>query len=124
MPQLPLRWVSRSKVALDWFMRRGSAAFSTQEEALFQAWLKSDAAHQEAFELYERRSSDIDQIPPELRQLLQANLAYDTALKAASMRSAGRVSLSLNLNNLTDRSYLRTVTPVITTRGETLATYS
>lgn len=82
------------EVALDWFVRRGNPAFSAQEEALFQTWLKSDSVHQEAFELCERHSREIDQIPPELRQLLQANLAYDTALEAASMRGAGRISAS------------------------------
>lgn len=79
-------------VALDWFVRRGNAAFSTQEEAEFLSWLQADAAHAEAFAQWQQQSRAVDEIPAELRQLLQANLAYDNALQAASARGAGRIA--------------------------------
>lgn len=86
-PASPLR-----EDALDWFVRRGNPAFTADDEAMFQAWLNADPAHIEAFALWQGQSGEIDAIPAELRQLLQRNLALDTALDAASTRGAGRIA--------------------------------
>ena len=74
--------------ALDWFVRRQGEDFSAEDEQAFQAWLVADAAHPQAFAHWHDEWQAVDEIPPDLRRLLQGNLAYDQALQAAS--GAGR----------------------------------
>lgn len=75
--------------ALDWFVRR-NGVLPAAEEAAFQDWLRQDVTHQEAYRHWEQSAAEVDQVAPELRALLQRNLAYDKAMDAASGRSAGR----------------------------------
>ncbi|MFT4195875.1 DUF4880 domain-containing protein, partial [Ottowia sp.] len=78
--------------ALDWFVRRQDEGFGTGEEQAFQAWLAADAAHRAAFDRWQGEWQAVGEIPPEVRGLLQRNLAHDQALEAARGAGAGRLA--------------------------------
>jgi transmembrane sensor len=78
--------------ALDWFVRRHNVGLEPEEELVFQTWLAADAVHQEAFDRWQDEWQTFDEIPQEMRSLLQRNLAYDQAMDAASSAGAQRAS--------------------------------
>lgn len=79
--------------ALDWFVRRhGGEPAQGGAAAEFEAWLRADPAHGQAYARLERSSAQIDDIPPELRAALRRDLAYDKAMEAASARGAERLA--------------------------------
>lgn len=83
MNTLPGNDASRA-AALDWFVRRRDHGFDAQQEQAFQAWLAADSGHRTAFAQWQQEWQAYDAIPPQMRQLLQRNLAYDQAMAAAS----------------------------------------
>lgn len=87
-PRLHAADASRTRDdALDWTVRRRNEAFGAEDEAAFQRWLAADASHRHAFDHWQAEWQAYDEIPPDLRSLLQRNLAHDQAMDAAS--SAG-----------------------------------
>ncbi len=70
--------------ALNWFVRRRDIGLDAVEEQAFQAWLQAESSHQQAFAHWQAQWQTFDAIPPEVRALLQRNLAFDQAMAAAS----------------------------------------
>lgn len=77
--------------ALDWFVRRRGESFAPADEQAFQAWLAADAAHAEAFAAWQGQWQSFDAIPADSRRRLEANLAYDQAMEAASAHGASNL---------------------------------
>ncbi|WP_028602047.1 FecR family protein [Ottowia thiooxydans] len=65
--------------ALDWFVRRCSERFGSEDEQSFQSWLAQSPTHQKAFDHWHGEWKAVDAIPQDLRSLLQHNLAFDQA---------------------------------------------
>ncbi|MFT3803658.1 MAG: FecR domain-containing protein [Burkholderiaceae bacterium] len=78
--------------ALDWFVRRRDESFGTEEERAFQSWLTADPAHRQAFEHWQREWQAFDDIPQDMRGLLQRKLAHGQAMDAASSAGAERAA--------------------------------
>lgn len=92
-PSSPPADASRAREeALDWFVRRRNEGFGTGEERAFQSWLAADPSHPPAFDHWQREWQAFDDIPQDMRSLLQRNLAYDQAMEAASSAGADRLS--------------------------------
>jgi transmembrane sensor len=90
-PPPPAADASRAREeALDWFVRRrDEEGLGAEEEGAFQSWLAADAAHRQAFDHWQGEWQAVGAIPPEMRSLLERNLAYDQAMEAASGAGAG-----------------------------------
>lgn len=92
MSQTPFQSTDASRIreeALDWFVRRRDEGFGADEEQAFQHWLAADPANGDAFRRWQGEWQAFDDISPDMRQLLQRNLAYDQAMEAASPAGAG-----------------------------------
>lgn len=77
--------------ALDWFVRRRDAqGWGEADEQGYQAWLAADARHREALDRWQGEWQAFDAIPPDMRELLRRNLAFDQAMVAAGPAGAGR----------------------------------
>ncbi|OZI31069.1 hypothetical protein CAL29_24330 [Bordetella genomosp. 10] len=81
-PILPADDSRAREEALDWFVRRRNENFGAEGERAFQTWLLADPAHRQAFDHWQREWQAFDDIAPDMRSLLQRNLAHDQALDA------------------------------------------
>jgi transmembrane sensor len=78
--------------ALDWFARR-QRAFTADDEAAFDAWLRADPAHRAALERWHGDWAGLDALPADGIAQLRRQLAADQSAKqAAEQRAAAPAS--------------------------------
>jgi transmembrane sensor len=122
MSKPPLQTANTSRTreeALDWFVRRRNKGFAAQEEQAFQTWLAANAAHREAFDRWSGEWQAFDEIPQDMRSLLQRNLAYDQAMEAASSAGAARAKETKEMT--TQPAVVPSAAPPGSTRRRVLA---
>lgn len=92
--------------ALDWFARR-QRAFTAEEEAAFDAWLRADPAHRAALERWHGDWAGLDALPADGIARLRRQLAAEKA--AADLASPTRRHWLAGLAALAPRAALATV---------------
>lgn len=92
--------------ALDWFARR-QRAFTEEEEAAFDAWLRADPAHRAALERWHGDWAGLDALPADGIAQLRRQLAADKA--AAELVSPTRRDWLAGLAAIAPRAALATV---------------
>jgi transmembrane sensor len=92
--------------ALDWFARR-QRAFTAEDEAAFDAWLRADPAHRAALERWHGDWAGLDALPADGIAQLRRQLAADKA--AADLVSPTRRGWLAGLAAIAPRAALATV---------------